>query len=186
MSDNYEQYPAQALICDLLEHIANLEAELADWQEGSRIIMEEKCPPDEKHCTCVPYLRKQLQQAQTERNALRDGHKEIIQWANAYPLSVFPEPDLEKAHELLQAEGMTLDAISANAMRHVLKGVVGIAETPKLVSSRLATVRLIPSTVTEPLRIIWSKSCGEAEKVKSAYEPDFLIDFIIAVPSTCP
>ena len=64
--------------------------------------------------------------------------------------------------------------------------VVGITEMPKLVSSRLATVKLIPSIVIEPLRIVWSKSIGEVEKVKSAYEPEFLIDFILAVPSTWP
>jgi hypothetical protein len=56
-------------------------------------------------------------------HALRD----IVKWAEAYPLEVFPEPDLKRAHEVLKAHGMTLDAISAYAMRHVLKGARRIA-----------------------------------------------------------
>lgn len=51
----------------------------------------------------------------------------IAQWADAYPLEVFPEPDLKRAHEVLTAAGMTLDAISATAMRHAISGVGKIA-----------------------------------------------------------
>jgi hypothetical protein len=40
----------------------------------------------------------------------------------------FPEPDLKKARQLLEAGGMTLDAISAHCMRHVVKGVGKIAK----------------------------------------------------------
>jgi hypothetical protein len=52
---------------------------------------------------------------------------EIVQWSNAYPLSVFPEPDLAKARELLEAGGMTLGSVSAHCMRHVITGVGEIA-----------------------------------------------------------
>jgi hypothetical protein len=50
-----------------------------------------------------------------------------VQWSEAYPLSVFPEPDLKRAAELLKAGGMTLDSISADMARHVVKGVGEIA-----------------------------------------------------------
>jgi hypothetical protein len=53
-------------------------------------------------------------------------HK-IDQWSKAYPLDVFPEPDLKKARSLLQAGGITLDSISAHCMRHVVEGVGKIA-----------------------------------------------------------
>jgi hypothetical protein len=56
-------------------------------------------------------------------NALR----QIVAWSEAYPLSVFPEPDLNKAQVLLRAGGMSLDGISAHAMRHVVEGVGKIA-----------------------------------------------------------
>ena len=51
----------------------------------------------------------------------------IVQWSRAYPLEVFPEPDLKRVHEVLTAHGMTLDAISAHAMRHAVEGVGKIA-----------------------------------------------------------
>lgn len=51
----------------------------------------------------------------------------ILTWANAYPLQVFPEPDFKKAHEVLTAAGLTLDAISGSNMRHALVGVGNIA-----------------------------------------------------------
>jgi hypothetical protein len=57
----------------------------------------------------------------------KESMDKIIQWSKAYPLSVFPEPDFKKAAQILKDSGMTLDAISASNMRHVLKGVIEIA-----------------------------------------------------------
>ncbi len=51
----------------------------------------------------------------------------IQQWADAYPLDVFPEPDFKKVHEVLTAAGLSLDRVSASNMRHVVKGVGEIA-----------------------------------------------------------
>jgi hypothetical protein len=57
----------------------------------------------------------------------RDRYDEVINklrdWIDAYPLSVFPEPDFKKAARVLKDNGITLDAISASNMRHVLAGV---------------------------------------------------------------
>jgi hypothetical protein len=53
--------------------------------------------------------------------------QQIVQWSEAYPLRVFAEPDFRKAAEVLKANGMTLDAISASCMRHVVEGVGKIA-----------------------------------------------------------
>lgn len=62
-----------------------------------------------------------------ERDELQERMDRIKSWCNAYPLSVFPEPDMTKAAEALKAAGLTLDAVSASNMRHVLKGVAEIA-----------------------------------------------------------
>jgi hypothetical protein len=51
----------------------------------------------------------------------------IVQWSEAYPTEIFPEPDWRKARALLEAGGMTLDSISAHCMRHVVEGVGRIA-----------------------------------------------------------
>jgi hypothetical protein len=48
---------------------------------------------------------------------------ELDEWGRAYPLSAFPEPDLGRAAELLKAGGMTLDAVSASNMRHVVERI---------------------------------------------------------------
>ena len=43
----------------------------------------------------------------------------------------FPEPDFTKAHKVLRENGMTLDAISASNMRHVIKGVREIIDAAR-------------------------------------------------------
>lgn len=58
---------------------------------------------------------------------MEDALQQIVSWSRAYPLTVFPEPDMKKAAELLQAGGITLDAVSASNMRHVIEGVGRIA-----------------------------------------------------------
>ncbi len=54
----------------------------------------------------------------------------IVRWAEAYPIDIFHEPSKEecrRAHELLTANGMTLDAFSASMGRHCMDGVADIA-----------------------------------------------------------
>ncbi len=65
---------------------------------------------------------------QAENKRLKELFERLHTWANAYPMNVFPKPDLKKAHEALKAVGMTLDAISADAMRHVLKDIKNIVD----------------------------------------------------------
>lgn len=55
----------------------------------------------------------------------------IAKWAEAYPLQVFPamtEEYAKRAHEVLVAHGMSIDRISADAMRHVIEGAGKIAK----------------------------------------------------------
>ena len=73
------------------------------------------------------YYLGELDKKDAEIEQLRAGLQQIESWSRAYPLEMFPEPDFEKAHKLLQAGGMPLDAISAAAMRHVVEGVGAIA-----------------------------------------------------------
>lgn len=68
------------------------------------------------------------EQLQDKNERLRDALGNLQTWSKAYPLTVFPKPDLKKAQEALKAVGMTLDAISADAMRHVLSGVEDIVK----------------------------------------------------------
>jgi hypothetical protein len=63
---------------------------------------------------------------QKENSDHYDALIKIQQWANAYPLEVFPEPDFKKTAQVLKENGMTIDAISASNMRHVLSGIKDI------------------------------------------------------------
>lgn len=61
---------------------------------------------------------------------LEDALRRIVQWCSSYPTDIFHEPSAEeshRAHKLLTANGMTLDAFSASMGRHCLKGVGDIA-----------------------------------------------------------
>jgi hypothetical protein len=64
----------------------------------------------------------------TEREErLEEALERIVSWSEAYPLDIFPEPDWSKVREMLEAGGITLDAVSASCMRHVVEGVGKIA-----------------------------------------------------------
>lgn len=80
----------------------------------------------------IPEYMMLVQEQRTEIAALEvrldgviDPLRKIKQWCEAYPLDVFPEPDFKKAAAVLKDAGMTIDAISASNMRHVLNGIVG-------------------------------------------------------------
>jgi hypothetical protein len=63
-------------------------------------------------------------------NEQRAKHDEMVNrmenWLQAYPLDIFPEPNMELVRECLKEGGHTLDAVSASNMRHVLNGLAGI------------------------------------------------------------
>lgn len=82
---------------------------------------------DKGSTATVGDLLRQLKYLEERVETLDARLHRIIQWTEAYPLDIFPEPNMKKARALLEAGGMTLDAVSASAMRHVLSGVRDIA-----------------------------------------------------------
>jgi hypothetical protein len=74
-----------------------------------------------------PAALDEIERLQAENDRLETALQRIQNWSEAYPLTVFPEPDFKRAHDLLIAGGMTLDAIAASNMRHVVEGVGKIA-----------------------------------------------------------
>lgn len=65
---------------------------------------------------------------ETENKQLRAALERIQTWAKAYPLKIFPEPDLKKVAKALKDNGLTIDAVAASNMRYVLKGVSDIVD----------------------------------------------------------
>ena len=74
----------------------------------------------------TPGYQSPKEKLEVENEKLSDALRRIDTWAKAYPLDIFEKPDLKKAAQVLNAADMTLDAISADAMRHVLDGIKDI------------------------------------------------------------
>lgn len=62
----------------------------------------------------------ELSRLRSQVEAMEDDRRRINDWCEAYPVGIFPEPDWERAKELL---GSTLlSRVSAANMRHVVEG----------------------------------------------------------------
>jgi hypothetical protein len=69
-----------------------------------------------------------MEAAADERlETMREALHKIVQWSEAYPLDIFPEPDWAYVRVLLGRGGITVDAVSASCMRRVVEGVGKIA-----------------------------------------------------------
>jgi|SRR5215831_5746118 len=78
------------------------------------------------------YVWPLLSEAADEIERLREALQQILQWSEAYPTDIFHEPtkeECQRAHELLTANGMTLDAFSAVSARHCTTGIGKIARS---------------------------------------------------------
>ena len=96
---------------------------------------------------------------------------ELAGWEVAYPLSAFPEPDLIQAAALLKAGGMTLDAVSASNMRHVVSCIVPktIAVIDDLAREVIALRAEIARLRGEP--IVYRKGFGPGDGDSAALTP---------------
>lgn len=84
------------------------------------------CDPQTILALCAAASEAEALRAEVER--YEDVLHKIKQWSEAYPIEVFPEPDLERANEVLKADGISLGAISAKAMRHVITRIQAIVD----------------------------------------------------------
>ena len=75
---------------------------------------------------CMSCWNAMVTKLRAEIDKKEDALTRIDTWAKAYPLDIFPKPDLKRAAEVLKASGMTLDSISADNMRHVLDDIKDI------------------------------------------------------------
>lgn len=72
-------------------------------------------------------LLKEFKEIEKRAEKMEAALEAISAWGDAYPLNVFPEPDFKRVRDLLEAGGISLDAVSASNMRHVIEGVAKIA-----------------------------------------------------------
>ena len=102
----------------------------AKWSDGCRV-----CPgdwivtEDDGSVWACPnenfkeIYGKIIQMKTDQIEELQDRLHQIETWIDAYPLSVFPEPDFKEVHRVLEENGLSLDVVSASNMRHVLKEI---------------------------------------------------------------
>jgi hypothetical protein len=60
----------------------------------------------------------------TREDRLEEGLLTILQWADAYPSDIFGDAskeDFDEARIILKKNGISLDALSASCMKHVLE-----------------------------------------------------------------
>jgi hypothetical protein len=74
------------------------------------------------------YWRARAEAAEARAERYERWLQRIDNWAKAYPLDVFPEPDFRQVYVVLKAAGISLDQVSASNMRHVIQGVEGMVE----------------------------------------------------------
>lgn len=67
----------------------------------------------------IAELKAEIKAKDEEIESLSKALDNIQRWVEAYPLDIFPKPDLKKARKILKAAGMTLDSISADVMRDI-------------------------------------------------------------------
>jgi hypothetical protein len=58
---------------------ARLKDDLAAVQEVHKQVMSERCPTDEKHCTCVPILRSELTKLKAFWEWSREADKQLFE-----------------------------------------------------------------------------------------------------------
>ena len=71
----------------------------------------------------LAYCVETTAELQARIETLEDALQCIVQWSDAYPPNVFTEPDWKHVHALLEAGGISLDAVSASNMRHAVGGI---------------------------------------------------------------
>ena len=71
----------------------------------------------------IDKLRAENSQLRNENERLKEAIELLQNWVKAYPLEMFPEPDLKLARKLLTDGGVSYDALNVYSMRHVINGV---------------------------------------------------------------
>lgn len=101
---------------------------LVKLENPPKAIRKQSAEPTAEHAPEVDMTRlKELEEIEKRAEKMEAALEAISAWGDAYPLSVFPEPDFKRVHELLEAGEISLDAVSASNMRHVVDGVAKIA-----------------------------------------------------------
>ncbi len=68
----------------ILKAFAELDEQLSDITEAHKQVMEERCAPDEHHCTCVPFLRQRIAELEKQVNGLIEFAEDCLVYVPDY------------------------------------------------------------------------------------------------------
>ncbi|NBP83133.1 hypothetical protein EBU60_04655 [bacterium] len=51
---------------DLRDEVERLRERVQDYEDDARTVLAERCAPDERHCSCVPHLRREVERLRAE------------------------------------------------------------------------------------------------------------------------
>lgn len=112
---------------DLRDQIDSLRAQVNDLQGQLAVIEYNEIEGENVGLSeCVRQLQEQNDALRAKLDEAKEALDKVNDWARAYPLDIFPEPDWHKAKELLGSN--LLSCVSASNMRHVINGVKNIVE----------------------------------------------------------
>ena len=128
--DEFEQMVINAMALyrignDVREIITNI---MAAWDELVAKNEQDKIAWRNDPLGEIEQVEAKNEKLEAEIETLQDKLDRIISWCNAIPLSVFPEPDFVLVRGAIEEEGITLDAITASNMRHIVDGIRDIAK----------------------------------------------------------
>ena len=56
---------------DLRDEVERLRERVQDYEDDARTVLAERCAPDERHCSCVPHLRREVERLRAEVEQLQ-------------------------------------------------------------------------------------------------------------------
>jgi hypothetical protein len=110
---------------ELEERVKELRAKIKGYTDGTHALVGIK-----EYAEAQALAIEQAERIK-ELEEMEDCHQKILNWIDAYPLEIFPEPDFEAVRFALASKGITVDSVSASNMRHVLKGIKEIIDSAK-------------------------------------------------------
>ena len=120
------------------EHTRDLESRLADLTDDFHRVMDEDCESDlEKHCACVPHLRRRIKELEAERDSWRE------QALDAQQVAIDTEVRLGLRVEQLE-RALRVEEVEAERDSARIRGING--ERERIVS---CIEKVIGSSVTD-------------------------------------
>jgi cell division septum initiation protein DivIVA len=97
---------------DLRDEVERLRERVQDYEDDARTVLAERCAPDERHCSCVPHLRREVERLRAEVEQLQQDA--AVAASTVSSVSTELERLREQRHD--DGKGRRVDAYLAGAL----------------------------------------------------------------------